>query len=397
MSRTTAPPVRFAERHIAHINKCYCVAPYVSRREPQRAMFLVAAEQNDPCFVYDIDGKPVEKVWDGPGGVMSMVQLPEMDGRTVLSTQRFYGFDNSEDARLVVAKALTMEPAEDAVERCAWRRFVVADMPFLHRFDVVPGRGSGNTDRYIIACTLKRNQREPGDWSQPGQVLAARLPNDFDDLLPTNWREMPEWSPLQTPLSWKVLREGCFRNHGYHRHTDPVSGEVNCVIGCEAGTFLFRPPTVGSDEWDSTQLTADPASDAALVDLDRDGAEELLVIAPFHGDTIMVYHKNEEGAYQRVYTHPTKLPFLHAIWGGVLDDVPCVVVGHRSGDRDLFLFSYSKSKGYHVDRVAHGFGPANVINVKHTKEGESRVRESIVCCNRETDTVTVYDVVPKNA
>lgn len=61
-------------------------------------------------------------------------------------------------------------------------------MAFVHRFDVVPGRGGGNTNRYVIACTLKRSQREPRDWSQPGQMLAARLPRDCRAMFTSYFR-----------------------------------------------------------------------------------------------------------------------------------------------------------------------------------------------------------------
>lgn len=402
-SSTEAPPLRFAERRIAALNKCYCVAPFACPDAPQHACFLVAAEQDDPCYLYDSTGTPLEKLWDGPGGVMSMVQLPEQHGRLVLATQQFYGPDNSESAKLVLAAALTPQPSPNAVEECGWRRFVLAEMPFVHRFDVVPGRGRGNTARYLIACTLKQRQAGPGDWSHPGQVLAARLPDDCNDLLPRDWRAevtmaAAEDTATHVSLTWHVLKDGCLKNHGYHRHADPRTGEVDCVIGCDAGVFLFRPPahteTPGdsSDEWDVIQLTADPASDAALVDLDGDGAEELLVLSPFHGDTIFVYHADDSGNFVRVYTHPTKLPFLHAIWAGTLRGRPCVVLGHRGGERDLLLFSYSPSRGYHVDCIAHDCGPANVMKLTYTKDA-GEVCECIVSCNRETDTVTLYDVL----
>lgn len=118
-------------------------------------------------------------------------------------------------------------------------------MAFVHRFDVVPGRGGGNTNRYVIACTLKRSQREPRDWSQPGQMLAARLPRDVHELLPYHWRDVADGGPIRAPLMWQVLKDECLKNHGYHRRVDPWNGEVSYVIGCDSGTFLFRQPAAG--------------------------------------------------------------------------------------------------------------------------------------------------------
>jgi len=37
---------------------------------------LVAAEKHDPCLLFDLEGNQVDQVWDEPGGVMTMVQVP---------------------------------------------------------------------------------------------------------------------------------------------------------------------------------------------------------------------------------------------------------------------------------------------------------------------------------
>ncbi|KAK7198525.1 hypothetical protein NESM_000814200 [Novymonas esmeraldas] len=390
--------LRFCERCIGKLNKCYCVAPYDCGAGT--TTFLVAAEQDDPCYLFDVYGTAMEKLWDAPGGVMSMVQLPDGDGRLVLATQQFYGPDCSENAKLVLAKALTTAPDPADPTACVWQRFVVAEMPFVHRFDVVPGRGAGDTPRYIIACTLKKNQCGAGDWSQPGQVLAARLPDDCNDLLPESWPDAADGAPPRRALSWRILKDGCLKNHGYCRHLDPQTGEVNCIIGCDAGIFLFRPPAVdcgageaAEDEWQITQLTSDPASDGTLVDLDGDGVEELVVISPFHGDTLLVYHADSNGAYECVYRHAQPLPFLHAIWGGELGGHSVAVLGHRAGERDLLLLSHSAAAGYHTNLIAHDCGPANATKIEYEDTASGRTCECIVSCNRETDTAMLYEVM----
>ena len=43
--------------------------------------------------------------------------------------------------------------------------------------------------------------------------------------------------------------------------------------------------------------------------------DEILTLAPFHGDTVKIY-KKVDGVYQTIYTYPYPMPFLHAIWKG---------------------------------------------------------------------------------
>lgn len=383
----TSNYLRFSERKICDLNKCYCTATYTAHNgEP---FFLVAGEQNDPCYLVHADGTLSEQLWSSPGGVMSMVQIPDDDGRTVLGTQQFYGPDDSTEAKLVVARG-PPTPAGTS-DHATWRRFIVAEMPFLHRFDVVPSRNG--TKRYIIACTLKSSHREPGDWSDPGKVLAAELPADFV----TNYIPPLDAPPSVTQtkaLQWTVLREKCLKNHGYSRHVER-DGTVNCVVGCDDGVFVFTPPEGtgdASDQWVITPLSTVPASDASLVDLDGDGQEELLVISPFHGDQVVILHLNSDGKYEKVYEYAPTAPFAHAIWGGQLSGKPAIVLGHRAGSRDLLLFYYDSAAGtYTTDTIARGRGPANVTKLTYQKDGQQC--ESIICCNRETDVVTAMDVL----
>ena len=41
---------------------------------------LVAAEKVNQCRLYDLEENQEEVIWEGPGGTMSMVQVPGSDG-----------------------------------------------------------------------------------------------------------------------------------------------------------------------------------------------------------------------------------------------------------------------------------------------------------------------------
>ena len=77
---------------------------------------------------------------------------------------------------------------------------------------------------------------------------------------------------------------------------------------------------------DIETLLETPASDATLIDFDGDGKDELLVLSPFHGDTVLIY-REKDGKYELDYEYPEKIEFLHAIWSGEIQGKPVVMIG----------------------------------------------------------------------
>lgn len=335
---------------LATLEKCYSVAPLKYKGRPH---FLVAAEKHDRCILFDADGVEQDTVWEGPGGVMTMVQIPGTDGQ-FLATHEFYSPNDSAKARIVLAA-----PGEEG-----WSVRTIADLPFVHRFDILQKGGR----RYLIACTLKSAHAFKDDWSSPGKVYAAELPEDLSAYDEAN----------QLPL--QPIKEGVLKNHGYYRVTE--NGEESALVCGENGVFRFWPPAAAGENWREEQLLDTPASDATLVDLDGDGKKELVVLSPFHGDTLRIY-RQEEGSWQVAYEYPEKLKFLHAIWSGTLEGRPAAVIGHRQGARRLLVFTYENG-AYRFKTLDEDCGPANVYGCQ--LDG----RDILVACNRETDEVAMY-------
>ena len=335
---------------LARLEKCYSVAPLTYKGQPH---FLVAAEKHDRCILFDAQGREQATVWEGPGGVMSMVQVPGADG-TFLSTHEFYSPNDSAKARLVLAT-----PQGDS-----WAVRTVAQLPFVHRFDILQRGGR----QYLIACTLKSAHSFKDDWRSPGKVYACELPEDLAPYGDDN------------PLSLVPIKEGILKNHGYCRVREK-DGDAALVCG-ENGIFRFTPPAAPTGSWQEEQLLDTPASDAVLIDLDGDGQQELVVMSPFHGDTLRIYHQ-EGNAWQAVYQYPETLPFLHAIWAGELDGKPTAVIGHRQGARRLLAFTYENG-GYRFKTLDDDCGPANVYGC------HINGRDLLIACNRETNEVAMY-------
>ena len=295
-------------------------------------------------------------MWEEPGGVMTMVQVPGTDGQ-FLATHKFYSPNDSKDAKIVKVTP---------IERGNWEVKTLVGLPFVHRFDILERNGV----RYLIACALKSDHEYQDDWRFPGKVYAAVLPEDISSFDEDHQLEL------------KVIKDDMLKNHGYYRVED--EGVQTSVISCDGGVFQFIPPEGTDGEWEIRTLTTDAASDAVLVDFDEDGEKELAVIAPFHGDKIRFY-KRVDGVFKLEFAESRD--FLHSIYGGILCGKPALVTGHRKAERDLMAFTYNKEKGtYEMEYIDRDCGSANVYH--YVKDG----KDLLVSTNREIDEVALYTI-----
>lgn len=347
--------MKVVKKKMKDLNKCYSIAPLSYRG---RQHILVAAEKQDPCYLFDLDGNYEETVWEGPGGVMSMVQVPETDGQ-FLAVQRFYSPNDSKEAGIVIA-----DPQKDG----GWQVRTLIELPFVHRFDILTRNGV----RYLIACAMKSGHQYKEDWSMPGKVFAAVLPEDLSCFNQNH------------QLKMEVVKEGLLKNHGYCRVQN--DGTEASLVCSNEGVFLFVPPETAKGAWGVRQLLDVPASDGVWLDMDGDGERELAIISPFHGADIIFYKKRGDG-FEEVYRYEEPAEFSHSIYGGMLCGEPAVVIGHRQGKRNLIVFRYDKGSG----RYTHEFldedcGSTNVYHFM--KNG----KDVIISTNREINEIDMYTV-----
>lgn len=347
--------MKIEKKKISNLTKCYSVAPLEYK---QKKHFLVAAEKRDKCLLFDEEGKQEEVIWEEPGGVMTMVQIPGTDGQ-FLATHKFYSPNDSKEAKIVV-----VTPQDNG----EWLVKTLVNLPFVHRFDILVQNGV----KYLFACTLKSGHEYKDDWRFRGKVYAGILPDDLSGFDEDN------------PLELKVIKDELLKNHGYYRAEQ--NGVVSGIVSCEEGVLLFTPPESAQGEWEIKTLITEPASDAVLLDFDGDGEKELAVIAPFHGDRIRFYKKQSD-TYELYYEFEEKREFLHSIYGGTLCGKQVLITGHRKAERDLMVFYYdSEKETYVMDYIDRDCGSANVYHF--VKNGV----DYLVSANRETDEAALYKI-----
>ncbi len=334
---------------IARLEKCYALGTF---RYDGVDHIVAAAEKSDPCYTFDLQGKRCDTLWEGPGGVMTVCQVP---GQPILmATQRFYSPNDSASAKIVYYRRINGE----------WVCEVLCELPFVHRFGVLERGGR----YYLIACTLKSAHAFDDDWTCPGRIWVAPFPEDITQYSKAN------------PLRLTPLLSGLYKNHGFEICRDEAG--TFAVVACENGVYKVVPPEEPEGEWSWEQLLDLPSSDVLYLDFDGDGERELLVLSPFHGDTLPI-HKKIDGRFAEVYRHAKRLPFLHAIWGAEIGGKVYGFIGNRDGDRDLFAI-YWNGECYVHDMLDQGAGAANALYF------QADGKDKLLASNRETDEVAVY-------
>lgn len=315
---------------------------------------VFATEGEGECQLFAGEGYGEQHlVWEQPGGTMSVIELPHRPGE-FLAVQNFFPTFQSENATIVWGRP-------DG--RGGYQVQTILRLPYVHRFDILTRGGR----HYFLAATLCTSKREKEDWSDPGKVYVAELPEN-----------------LLEPMRLQVLREGMVKNHGYSRLPWP-GGEAG-LVSCEAGIFLMVPPGAPGEAWQVDTWLTEPTSDVAALDLDGDGELELAAISPFHGNTFSLY-KKQAGQYRLWYTYPIREEFYHVVKACHLRGVPTILGGCRRGEMALFMLQWQpERKTIQATVIDCGGGPSNV-EVIHTP-----TRDIIVSANREKGEGVLYYV-----
>ena len=334
--------MKVEKKVISNLNKCYAIS---SLNFKGNNCFLVAAEKSDPCYLFSESGELLETVWEQPGGVMTMTQVPNSDGQ-FLATHEFFSPNNSQNARIIIATPKSKNN---------WEIRTLCKVP----------------------CALKTGHEYKNDWRFKGACFGSVLPEDLSGFNDSNMLKM------------ELICDGMLKNHGFCKISH--AGHDAALVGCEEGTFLISPPAVLGSDWEVEQISSIPSSDSILMDFDGDGKLELGCISPFHGNSLTIYHLDEHGNYvpQWKYSRPEKeTEMIHATWACEISGKPTWVVGWRKGTKKTIAITWDNDSGdYKTDVIDENTGCANAMHFKNSKG-----QDVIVATNREIDEVALYTI-----
>jgi len=341
--------MKIEKKLLTKLFRCYATSSTVIDGEKK---ILFATEGQGAAYMYSGPDFKQSTIWDGPGGTMSMIQVPGKNG-DFLAVQNFFPTFDSKEATIVWAHPLPDDK---------WEVKTILHLPYVHRFDILTG---ADGTHYFIGCTLCTSKTDKDDWSDPGKIYVGELPED-----------------LTQTIELKVIKEGMLKNHGYSRAT--WDGRMAGMVTCENGVFAVTPPVKQGSGWSIETINEIPTSDIAVGDIDGDGMDELVTIEPFHGNKFVIRHKTANG-YEEVYTYPEPMEFGHVVWFGKLRGVPTIIGGQRRNAKDLFYIQYRNGK-YIKTTIATDIGPSNVAVINE------KDRDIIISADREVGEAVLYIV-----
>lgn len=337
---------------LANIEKPYAVR---SVRMDGETCFLAASEErNGECLLfYSPEFRCSTVVWTGPGGCMTMAPLSYGNG-AFIAIQDFYPVFDSDQASIVLA-----EPAGNISE--PWNVRVLATLPFVHRCEVIRVAGT----EYIVAATLCQGKEYTEDWSRPGSVYVAEVPENADE-----------------ELKLVSVMDGITKNHGMY--VSEMEGRQVVYIAGQEGVFLLDYES-SSRKWVHARVLDHGVSDLFLADINGDGLEEMVAIEPFHGNTLAIY-KSLNSSWQRVYE--TKMDFGHAIWAGNTVIGPAVFMADRGGGKELSLLQPRTSGDFNMKKtvIDVGVGAAQISVVNQSD------RTLLLSANHGINEVALYEI-----
>jgi len=342
--------MKFEKIHLDDMVRCYSA----SHMNVDGKLNVLLASENPESECYSYSGENFENkevVWQDRGGCMSIIPIPNRENE-FLAVNEFYLKVSPSLSKLVWGKH-----TEDG-----WQVRDVQALPYLHRFDIYDVNG----ENYVIAATIARAKDHKEDWTRPGQIYIAKMPDD-----------------LSQGLEFEEIATDMFRNHGYSR--DYENGKVVGYFGSDQGILKITPPHDGSGVWKKELILEGTISEIALSDLDNDGVKEIMTIEPFHGNVINIYKQDSEGKYQKVYTYPNEIDFAHSLVGTHLAGQNCFVAGIRRVDAELMVMTYENGE-YKPTIVEKGVGPAN-LDVVHRENDDV-----IISANHTKAEAAVYKV-----
>ncbi len=304
----------------------------------------IGSEREFPVYLVNYEENKITKISDGPGGMMSLVPLPESSDQLFSVMGLFPPF-------IGTGAGIYHHKLIDGI----WTTEKVISLPFAHRCEIMKTDGKN----HLFIATVSRYKENPADWSKPGELHHIVIED------------------IGTRNKTVVLKDNLFRNHGMIKRT--ANGvESICISGTE-GIFEVLPS--GKDNWTITQLFDREVSEFSFFDLDNDGIDELVTIEPFHGNELCIYKKNGS-EWIKKYSRP--LSFGHGLSAGTVKGQRVIVVGNRRDSEALEMHIIHSLEDIEKFIIEDHAGPTQIKIFHHNGT------DYILSANQVKNEVAVY-------
>lgn len=262
----------------------------------KKKYFAVASEnRGEHAYIIDAESLEYADMWRGETGVMNIIQIPGYDA--ALCITKFYPIFQSKEATICLLKPNGKNYVSE------WTKKEILLLPFCHRIGIVRSKNG----LFLLGCALCEDKDFQDDWSKPGAIWAARVPDNLDS----------EWHMT------KVF-EGLTKNHGLF-----IDDEKYVYITSENGVMKFDFSNYDEGESMFPELiSTTPTSDISI--LHDDSTSYVGTIEPFHGDLLHLYSMNKN-RYESIFTR--QINFGHVVWVGKIQGKKAIIYGNRGGDK----------------------------------------------------------------
>lgn len=309
----------------------------------KRYLAAVSEAPGEHAYIIDPETCDYADLWHGETGVMNVIQIPGTD--KLLTITRFYPIFQSKEAAICL-----LEPTEKGY-MAPWKIREVLRLPFCHRIGIV----SNSNGLFVIGCSLCHDKAFQEDWSQPGAIWMAPIPQNTDD-------------------EWKLTKvfDGLTKNHGLH-----IENGNQVYICAENGVLHFDVANyqVG-EKLMPTLVSTTPTSDISMTHVD--GECLVGVIEPFHGNTLALYGM-DSNRYD--LKRSWEVDFGHVVWIGNILGQPALIAGSRGGDKQLEVIFINTGERIELDRHV---GPTQ-ISVYHDDDSVK-----VLAANHGAGEVSLY-------
>jgi hypothetical protein len=218
----------------------------------------------------------------------------------------------------------------------------IGPLPYTHRLGLAEVGGK----TCLLASTLCGGKRFQDDWSSPGGVHLAVLPETLD----------------QGAAGWKFhpICMGLSKNHGM----DPavlVNEKRGFLLSAHEGLFFLSLPQDSSGAWERETLASEEYSDAYAGRWDESDETTVFSLSPFHGNVLSIHRRTSRGWARQ--TIDDSIGFGHVVWAGMFLGRPGILVGARAGRKELVLYRGAAGGVFVRELIDEGAGPSQIAVV----------------------------------